>query len=137
MKAKCHSGSVYRSDYLIKVRWDDDGSESGGINPIEVWVAVAKRGRHGAGTTVMRKSDGRRGVATTDHRDDNEITIRWDDDGSVSQGKRSDELRRKAAAPQEEGEEPGASVAGTLCFADKNLAVRPFPTHRGLRFAPN
>eukprot|EP01045_Picozoa_sp_COSAG04_P040337 COSAG04_NODE_11738_length_691_cov_2.081081_1_plen_167_part_10 len=79
----------------LKIRFDDDYSESNYTPYGDVWVlstAPSKPAdgadwdpsKHGKGTKVMRKSDGRRGVSTMDCDSDGEIKIKFDDDGSLS-----------------------------------------------------
>ena len=55
-----------------KVEWDDS--------------------KHGKGTKVVRKSDGRSGVSTRNHDSDGEIKIKFDDDGSESLSIQTNEL---------------------------------------------
>ena len=80
------------SDGSIKIRFDDDGSESRYIHTRDVWVLDPfatpvmewDDSKHGEGTKVVRKSDCRAGVSTTDRSKYGTIEIRFDDDGSES-----------------------------------------------------
>ena len=57
------------------------GNRGGTAEPAKVEWDSAK---HGKGTKVMRKSDGRTGVSTMDRDSDGDIKMKFDDDGEIS-----------------------------------------------------
>jgi hypothetical protein len=97
-----------------------DGKPASEFAPSVEW----DNAKHGKGTAVMQKSDGRCGVSIMDIVDGDNIKIKYDDDGSVSDWIKTDKVQAIYWQALEAALEAGMFDGATLSEADFRTACR-------------
>jgi hypothetical protein len=100
----CTTDSKPASEFAPSVEWDN--------------------AKHGKGTAVMQKSDGRCGVSIMDIVNGDNIKIKYDDDGSVSDWIKTDKVQAIYWQALEAALEAGMFDGATLSEADFRTACR-------------